>query len=817
MFFCAVLVLIHTNVLMAIDNPVNKDQKMLLLENKGQVKDQYGCARNDIQFEVRSAGINIFIGDGKLHYQFTHCFYTNDCPAGDVCNAKNGITEFYPPTATLNKITSYRMDVELVGTTGKIEAVAEQPQDYYENYFLNNDEIVAHTCKRVVYKNVYPDIDWVIYIDGEQLEHEFIVGPNGDASMIKLKYSGQTSLKINEDGSITATTPMGTIKEAAPVCYGVNGAVLSSAFKLENNILGYAIGHKGALVIDPPLEWATYYGPDTSTSSMYAIVCDNAGHVYGAGLTYAAAMGSIATTGSFQYTFGGGGTDAYLVKFDSSGHRLWATYYGGSGDDWGSAVACDRSGNIYLGGSTASTSGIATPGAQQTFYGGGLRSGFLAKFNASGARLWGTYVGGTVGANFDLEVSSVVCDWYAHVYVSGSTDDSANVGTPGTFRPYKHESFDTTVVAFLIQYDTATGVRNWGTYYGGPRRNTTFTGASCTDGLNIYLAGWTNDTTGTTIASAGSYQPAMKGPSDAFIAKFDSSGNRLWGTYYGGESQETAGGITCDVINGLYFLGSTSSNTGIASIGCSQPLRGGLDDAFLAKFDRGTGMRVWGTYYGGPGDEETVPTRIITGGDYVYIAGTTTSLTGIASVGAWQTTFGGGDQDVFFAAYDFTGKQQWSTYYGGKNHEEGMGIAYDGYGVYLCGETNSNSQIATVGGFEPVLGVDTAAYLYSGFLAKFADPRITLSVTNNKVQAALSIYPNPNNGSFSLTGKFEGVDSNVQINISDLTGRIVFNDNAVISNRVINKQISLKNLPSGLYIITAISQEQVSVLKFVKE
>ena len=78
----------------------------------------------------------------------------------------------------------------------------------------------------------------------------------------------------------------------------------------------------------------------------------------------------IATTGAHQTTYGGG-YDAFLVKFNSSGVRQWGTYYGGTGYDYGYSCATDASGNIYLSGILIQLPGIATTGAHQDHIGGG--------------------------------------------------------------------------------------------------------------------------------------------------------------------------------------------------------------------------------------------------------------------------------------------------------------------------------------------------------------------------------------------------------------------------------------------------------------
>src|ERR1044071_9941484 len=99
--------------------------------------------------------------------------------------------------------------------------------------------------------------------------------------------------------------------------------------------------------------WATYYG-GTGNDQGSRVATDAVGNVYVVGNTASAA--GIAY-GGFQNTYGGGAYDAFLVKFDSSGNRLWATYYGGTGDDYGVSIAADALGNVFLAGFTSSAAG----------------------------------------------------------------------------------------------------------------------------------------------------------------------------------------------------------------------------------------------------------------------------------------------------------------------------------------------------------------------------------------------------------------------------------------------------------------------------
>src|SRR5581483_9252208 len=81
--------------------------------------------------------------------------------------------------------------------------------------------------------------------------------------------------------------------------------------------------------------------------------------------------------------------DAYIVKISPAGSLLYSSFFGGSGDDAGTAVAVDIAGNIYLGGNTNSSNLPSTAGAVQSSFGGTASSfprgdGFVAKFDFGG-------------------------------------------------------------------------------------------------------------------------------------------------------------------------------------------------------------------------------------------------------------------------------------------------------------------------------------------------------------------------------------------------------------------------------------------------
>ena len=386
--------------------------------------------------------------------------------------------------------------------------------------------------------------------------------------------------------------------------------------------------------------WGTYY---TGTGQVWpngeergnSFITDAAGNVYMVGFT--SSNSDIATAGAHQtvyaggpIVFGTGGYDAFLVKFNSSGVRQWATYYGGSQDDMGISCAVDASGNVYMIGSTSSTSGIATAGAHETT----VNDGFLVKFNSSGVRQWGTY--------FEGNGNACTTDASGNIYIVGLTNSTSGIATAGAHQTVMSGSGD----AFLVKFNSS-GVMQWGTYYGGAGVDIGYSCATDATG-NVYLAGDTQQEflpASSGMTTIGAHQSAYGGGySDGFLVKFDSNGLRQWGTYYGGPNEDIGYSCATDASGNVYMSGGTQSTSGIATSGAHQTT---INDAFLVCFNS-SGVRQSGTYYGGI---KNVCTTDASGN--VYMTGYTQSNSGIATTGAHQAVNGNsGYSDAFLVKFN---------------------------------------------------------------------------------------------------------------------------------------------------------------------
>ncbi len=692
---------------------LSEARQLYFVENKGQVVDQNGLTRKDIDFKLGTEkGLSIFIGKGKIEYQWSR---NNILPArGD------GHALF---TSTGNPASAHttdlcRMDVTLVGANPDALLVVDKAQPYEEHYYTSGNKLTTRSYNRITYKNIYPHIDWTFYFNAQgKLEHDFIVQPGGDVSVIRLRYGGASSIAVNDDGSLTALTPMGQITESAPLSYSLaqgKKSLVSSGYILNQNELSFQTGdYKGSLVIDPSLEWATYFGGKYAEAA-YALASDHNGGLYICGMTQSSE--NIATTGAYQQGRGGAELDAYVAKFDVAGKLLWATYYGGDRNDEAYAVVCDGVGGVYIAGVTESLGLVTTPGCHQPVYGGGGSDGFIAKFDTKGTLQFSTYYGGdglSAGAGqhgYDI-IRGIAYDQSGHIYITGTTLSASGIATPNAYMAdycafgtgkYTYNFYD----AFLVKLDTS-GKRLWGTYYGDGGWDKA-QAIACDQRGNVYIAGST--TSSEKIATKGAHQTVINasfalGQDQPFVAKFDDKGALLWGSYYGGEAGGEATGITCDNNDAIYFSGFIDGNgTGISTPGAHQTVYGGgMNDGFLAKFS-GDGKREWGTYYGGDGQEgvgrafvcnydSKVSVKVTT--DFsgnVFLVGGTTSTDRIATSGsiqeypAWIT---GGGWDFFIAKFNSYGDRQWGTYYGGISEDYATDIVCDKGELYVSGLMNS--------------------------------------------------------------------------------------------------------------------------------
>ncbi len=267
------------------------------------------------------------------------------------------------------------------------------------------------------------------------------------------------------------------------------------------------------------LVFSTYLG-GTNDDVAWTLALDASNNVYVGGCTISRDFPT--TAGALQRTYGGTEEqnefmnlgDGFVAKLTANGSALmYSTYFGGPGDDCVSALAVDRSGNVYMTGSTSSSRMQTTAGAFQPAYAGYQSlpflieqlygDAFVAKLNPSGSGLiYLSYLGGSAND----AGTAIAVDSGGIAYVTGFTDstDFPQAGGPLQSRMAGHGGQGQFMFygdAFLTVVNPAGTSLAYSSYYGGNFDDNAF--AIALDGKGgVYVAGGTVSTTLTTTATA---------------------------------------------------------------------------------------------------------------------------------------------------------------------------------------------------------------------------------------------------------------------------------------------------------------------------
>ncbi|MEM4326260.1 MAG: SBBP repeat-containing protein, partial [Candidatus Pacearchaeota archaeon] len=657
-----------------IKNFLEKKDELSFIENKGQWDQDvlYLCRMNGTDIWITRKGINYTfykkdkIGDGRCpDHQYDVLFGHRIIIEWEGCNSDI-------------IVQNNRKDLSY--------------HNYFINGWRNEGVSYVPLYKEVLIKNLYEKIDIRYYFDKGCLRYDFIVYPGGDPSNIKFKIRGQYNdvVKSNEIVCTTRFGEM-SVSDLYSYQNNY-WRVESSFVKQENNTYAIEIGNyaKDQLLVIDPLIYSTYLGGSIDDNS-YSIAVNNTGEVYVAGKTSSVnydvtpgvfqifnngaddvfvtklnssgnslvfstyiggtsgetanaididALGDIyitgmtisnnypTTSGVFQSTHGGGITDAFITKLNSTGSSLvYSTYIGGNASDWGEGIFVDNGGNAYITGYTASSNFDVTPGSYQTIN-DGFNDIFISKLNPGGSGLiYSTYLGGSSN-DYGL---GIVVDNSGNAYITGRTSSNNYDITLGAYQVVNNGMDD----AIITKINSSGTSLIYSTYIGGSGNDW---GRDITiDNLgNAYVTGKT-----TSIdfdVTAGAFQAILQGSDDAFVSKIDlSAGTLVYSTYIGGSGIDDGWGIEIDNFSNVVIVGYTNSIDFDITPNATQITNNGNNDVFLSVLDLSINNLLYSTYLGGSSNDWGYD-LIIDCENNTYITGITTSGDYVVTTGSYQTS-----------------------------------------------------------------------------------------------------------------------------------------------------------------------------------
>jgi hypothetical protein len=379
-----------------------------------------------------------------------------------------------------------------------------------------------------------------VYVTGESVDLETGV----DYLTIKYNSSGQEQWVARYDGG------PGDAATAIAIDNSGNVYVTGQSWSADTSNYDYATVKYNA---DGQQQWVSRYdGPANDYDYPTGIAVDNSGNVYVTG----------------ESTGLQGDLDCTTIKYDSRGQQEWVARYNGESNDndWGAAIALDKSGNVYV------TGGSALAGIFSQYV--------TIKYDPAGQQQWVAQYHGT--GNGNDSATALAIDSSGNVYVTGSSFNSDN-------------NFD----CVTIKYDPI-GQETWLARYDGPIHLDDLAYAIAIDNSdNVAVAGagavsfnefnyltirynsagqqqWVaqSDAGGYAVSvatdnSGNTYITGTGGLTtpDYATVKFDALGHEQWAAKYNGPGNgaDNAHAIAVDTLGDVYVTGTSLTSQALNS------------------------------------------------------------------------------------------------------------------------------------------------------------------------------------------------------------------------------------------------------------
>ncbi|MDX2215544.1 MAG: SBBP repeat-containing protein [Oculatellaceae cyanobacterium bins.114] len=302
----------------------------------------------------------------------------------------------------------------------------------------------------------------------------------------------------------------------------------------------------GAIQWNQPIDTDTNQF-DRKADVASSLTLDSQGNVFVAG--FVGGFPGITPARAFVSKFNGA-TGAAITTFGNDGRAEFAGST--SASEAASGVAVDADGNVYITGVTNATLGTDL---NNPFTGG---DAFVVKYNGStGAPIWAPQILSSAGQDYARGIAIAGSNVYITGDTTGALSGQTNAGgTDGFLAQFTQTNNGTTVSQGWLRQFGTTGLDE-------------SQGVTTDSTGNVYITGETN---------SALFGGSPAGDSDAFIAKFDSTGTRLASTLLGTAQADESYNIRLDGSGNVYVVGQTQGNLGGA--GSHQ----GSYDVWLAKY-----------------------------------------------------------------------------------------------------------------------------------------------------------------------------------------------------------------------------------------
>lgn len=466
-------------------------------------------------------------------------------------------------------------------------------------------------------------------------------------------------------------------------------------------------------------------------------------------------VGGTVSSNDGDITSNHGQSDCLIIKTDANGTIEWQKAYGGTGNESFRSIAPTSDGGYIFSANASSNDGDVTGNH-------GASDMWIVRINAIGDIQWQKTYGGSNNDSSGF-VSQTSDGGYIVSGIVTSTDGDV-FGHHGGLRDCW--------VAKLNNVGTIVWSRTLG---GSSDEAVAYKILETSDGGFIFVS-YTSSNNGNVIGNNGDY--------DAWVVKLFSNGFTQWQKCYGGSGGELATDIIVASDGGYIISGASNSNDlpGIDN-------HGGMC-YWILKIDT-LGNIQWQKSYGSSGLGHAMSVKATTDGGYI--------VGGYINRGDFDVTGHHGNLDAWLIKLDVSGTMQWQKSFGGSGEDSSEYIiqTQDGGFAFTGGTRSSDGDVTTNHGVSDI------------WIVKLSEEELSNA---NFQKEAITIYPNPNRGKFTIDYNEGNLMGNEVIIIYNLLGQVVYNS----SIRQNQTSVDLSSNPNGIFICKIIrDNKEIKVQKIV--
>jgi hypothetical protein len=548
----------------------------------------------------------------------------------------------------------------------------------------------------------------------------------------------------------------------------------------------------------PNVQWARQLGGTSCINQGLSTAVDQLGNIY--------------TTGSFSgitdfdpgvssYTLSSnGGEDVFISKLDAAGNFIWVRQFGGTSDDFGTAIFVDALNNVFTTGTFYYTADFDPGAGTYTFTSPG-QDIFISKLDPSGNFVWARQIG---GVTWDEYAKAINVDASGNVLTTGFFSSLADFDPgPGTYTMTVPVSWQAD--AFISKLDSS-GNFVWAKQIDGPGDIAGHSIRTDASG-NVYSTG-VFQATADFDPGPGTYtlNGSATGIKDIYISKLDASGNFVWAKQMVGTGYDQGYSMKLDASGNIYstgfFEGIDDFDPGVGTFTLTSS--GGYD-AYVSKLDS-MGNFVWAKQLGGISYDIAHSLDLDASGN-VYTSG---EFRGLADFDPGVGTFtlnSSGRTDVFISKLNSSGNFVWAIQMGDTAFDVANSIAVD-----------VNANVYTTGSFQYMVDFDpspntltlTTLGTIDAFVHKICQGCST-RIPEDVSQGHVNIFPNPTNGRFNLYADRTKEIRNIKV--FNIRGQIILEKTNLFLEEI---SIDISEYASGMYLVEVQTADGVSMTKLIK-